>query len=182
MAARGGATTARPRRGSWAPDDRNVAPARVFEPQRLRAPRSRVVFRQLRAQPPRLDADDRIEPRIVAVLAIEDLTADHEFLHLVLAAGDLRLHREAQEAAEARGAGEQVVGDDAFEMIAYRLHEDAVHLVHTATALPSLQEVEANLTVRLPPRAGHYSAGAAAPCDPRPERTISSAIHEERPC
>ena len=79
---------------------------------------ARVVLLQLRSQPPRFHAHDRIEPGIVAVAPVEDLQTEHVLLQLLGLARQRPLDHVAKKtrmAAARKGRG----GQDALELCAH---------------------------------------------------------------
>ena len=98
-------------------EDRRVAALRQLDQRLVGASLFAVVADQLRAQPPRLHADDRIGARIERVFLAEHLHADDVFLQLVPAARDRLEHDELQEPLELVALLERRAGEDALELL-----------------------------------------------------------------
>ncbi len=75
-----------------------------------------VVLVEPAAQPAGFDAHDRIEPRIVLVVALEHLDADRVLLQLIGLAGQRLFDDVAQQLAEAAGGRKALRGEDAIEL------------------------------------------------------------------
>ncbi len=95
---------------------RRVAAARDGDDDRVVSSVGRIVLVELRAQAPRFDADDGVEPRVVIVAAPENGHADYVLLYLVAFARERALDDVAQETAHAVGAREGGARQHAVEL------------------------------------------------------------------
>src|SRR6185503_3762379 len=94
--------------------DRRIAALRQAEDDGVAATFAGVILGELRPQTRGFDADDRIETRVIARVAVEHLDADNVFLETLAFAGERLLDDELQEPAHAprvreHGAREQPV-------------------------------------------------------------------------
>ena len=110
------------RRG-WLRDDgrgrlegRRVAALVDADHDRVEASGAFVVLRQLGPEPARLDAHDRVEPRIVVGGAVEHLRPEQVLLQLVAFAGQRPLDDEPQKAAQAVRVDEPRAGQNPIQL------------------------------------------------------------------
>jgi len=96
----------------------NVASARQSDDDRVRSAFARIVLVDLRAKPPRLDADDRIQPRVVGLIAAEDLGADDVFFDLAALAREGPVDDVAQESPHALRIGKSLARQETVELLA----------------------------------------------------------------
>ena len=106
--------------GSRPLEGRRVAALRQLDHELVGPSLLAVVAQQARAQPSRLDADDRVGARIERRLLVEDLHADDVLLQLIAAPGDRLADDEVEEALEAIDLPERRAGEEAFELLALR--------------------------------------------------------------
>ena len=95
---------------------RGVTAARQADANRRRRAFAVVVLVEPAAQPAGFDAHDRIEPRIVFLVALEHLDADRVLLQLIGFAGQRLFDDVAQQFAEAAGGRKALRGEDAIEL------------------------------------------------------------------
>ena len=102
--------------------------ATLLEHDRDRVARARaaVVLVELRTQPPGLDAHDRVDPRVVALIAVEHLDPDHVLLEPLRFTGERPLDDEAQKTAQAARSRERPAREHTVErgadLVGRRLH------------------------------------------------------------
>ena len=84
----------------------------------VRATLFAIIANQLRPQPPRLDAHDRIRARIERLLLAENLHADDVLFQLAAAAGNRFVDDERQEPLEPIHLLERCACDDALQLVA----------------------------------------------------------------
>ncbi len=77
---------------------------------------ARVVLVELGPQPPRLDPDDGIEPRVVLLVASEHGDANHVLLDLIALSRQRAFDDVAEEPAHPIGVGEAIAREEAIEL------------------------------------------------------------------
>ena len=100
---------------------RGVSAARQHDAHLVGRAVAVVVLLEPAPQAPGLDAHDRIEARVVLVIAVEDLDADRVFLQLIGFARQRSFDHVAQEAAQSPGIRKALAGENAVELGSNRL-------------------------------------------------------------
>jgi hypothetical protein len=100
------------------PEDRRVAALRQIDEDLVGVTVLAIVANQPRAEPPRLDAHDRIRARVEGRLLAEHLDADHVFLQLAAAAFDGFLDDEREEPLQPIDLGERLAAEHAVQLLA----------------------------------------------------------------
>ncbi len=113
-------------------EDGNVTSAPQPDHHRVVHADAAVVLLDFRSQTRGLDADDRIHPRVVLIVAIENVDANGIFLEPVGFTGKRSLDYIAKESADAIGVGEQRARENPAELIldfcGGRLNVDGLHV------------------------------------------------------